>query len=177
MTLTLYDSWLTRIACMAEKAYNLKEIQRMNVFDLSKFIFKCPYERSFNCVPIKKFHEKELCIYDLDTSGNTWDYEIKECINSEVPVATFFDGYLNEIFNINKNVTLVAYPIRSDAPINLLAMESPSKHPNDMERYSRNNCEWLSSEYDYVAKSGDNVGIVLFCLETEKDGEYPSVFL
>jgi hypothetical protein len=169
MTLTIYDSWLTRMACMAEKAYDLKEIQRMVVYDFSNFGFvkDCFVSAEYKCISARKFDEK-LCIFgqkDMQTVLGE-----KECVYSDIPVITFFTVYRYKGFN---NATLIAYPIKKNA------LDSFKKEPLDffprhicLNYDSAINCIRIKYHPEYVATKNDEVGTVIFCLETYENGKY-----
>lgn len=158
MTVTLYDTWLTRMACMAERAYETQEIQKLHAHKSAKnFGFIC-LGRSYACLSVKKFDDY-LCVFEVDENN----FKKEECIYSETPVHTFLS-----VFNVykNTNVTVVAYPIKQSLS------DTGSPDYKTLYQNTDGNCEKVGNT-GFLAKKGDPVSTVIFCLETEKDGGYP----
>jgi len=158
MTVALYDSWLTRMACMAEMAYNEKKIQKMGVHkSASNFVFLCKGVK-YGCITLKKFDDY-LCTYEERGSG----LKKTDCTPSEIPVNTFFDAL--DLYK-NTNITIVAYPIKQ------ALVDTNAPDYDLIELHNTKNCERVGNP-GFVAREGDTVNTVIFCLETEKDGGYP----
>jgi len=167
LTVTIYDSWLTRMACMAEKASVQRKIQSINIFDFSSFGASCLTNSALiKCAAVKKF-DNYLCMYKL-TSAN--EFSATECIPSDMPVITFFDAFALG----NKNITMLAYPIKSSA-ITSFSLTDPANPSYQLLKSNTDaNCRLINSNPALLAKNTDDVGAVIFCLEA-KDRWNPSL--
>ncbi len=158
LTLTLRETWLSRIGCMVEEAHDFREIRTVQV--------PCIYEKLVEesipgvgitlgkkacLLSVKRSAEngKHIC---LDKPGGTiriFDTQQAECryFPGEINLVDMVDAYDKE-----KQKTLTAYPLKEEVQKDL--------NYNDY----RELCDQLNKKQKQAAGTGDVVKSVVLCL-------------
>jgi hypothetical protein len=174
MYITLYDSFLTRAECLVEKVNMLKDARDMSVL---LFGFNCDPQDVNKCLGIKKSGDFDnsnyICMFDFKDVTDENSIRLRGCRYSKIPVLPFMDKY-----DVGSNYAkLVAYPVKSSSLSDMYKSideyysgNSRSGFVNtDFCRMSRQNCEKIKQNPDdYIAKSADDVGAIVLCLDAEK---------
>ncbi len=141
VTLTVYDNLFTRVSCMAEKAYKLGEIQKMEIPCLSlsteigepSAIADC----TFAVYKKQKNNQQFICTSRKDRLLR----QLQEPECRYLPDVIFDDVFLRYRTADSKTVALKAYPVRTQTP-----------------------CQALKINPGLIAKKGE-VQSVVFCIE------------
>ncbi len=151
MTLSVYDTWLTRITCMAETAYTLKETQITEIPCLrmpnNPEFFECSYPigkklRSINSDVV------DVCLFYMENGAKQYT---EDCRHLEVPLYDFYYYYSDKT---KQEVFLKAIPLKK-IPNNL-----PPSYTDTGE------CGIIKDIIsDAIAGKNDEVKTVILCIE------------
>jgi hypothetical protein len=146
MTLTVSDTWLSRVSCLVEKAHYTKKPKSMDIDCLSLY----PVTRDGKCwLPIRKSGD-DICIFYQNpvVGGEITDID---CRNLSGRNLLYFD------YPYQGAGILVAIPIK------------PGHGLNTDETYgvSEDNCERIETNRNWVAGEGDDVDTVLLCIRED----------
>lgn len=142
-TLAAHDSFLTRIACAAQKAYETRENVTLSLKGLDK------WASSINRGPLGGLFDRDLVFRRTEESGTHVCLYKKNGETEEPFDCRYMPGVPVELLDIKaddflteKIETLVAYPLKAGTT-----------------------CYEIKSSPDAIAGRGDNVETVLLCLE------------
>ena len=145
MTLTVSDTWLTRVSCLVEKAYYTQKQQNMPIDCLLLY----PLTGASDCwLPIRKSGDN-ICIFHQNPHKIGGDI-IKDIDCRSLPDMNIL--YFDYPYKGEK--TLVAIPIKPSH--GLSTDETPDA--------SKKNCERIESNPSWVAGEGDDIDTVLLCI-------------
>jgi hypothetical protein len=143
MTLTVYDTWLSRVSCLVEKAYYTQKQQSMPIDCLLLYTVT----RDGDCwLPIRKSGDN-ICIFYINPfmGGDTTDIDCRNLAGRNV---LYFD------YPYEGEKTLVAIPIK---PGHGLSTDETHDASDD-------NCKAIESNPSWIAGEGDDVDTVLLCI-------------
>jgi len=142
MTLTVSDTWLTRVSCLVEKAYYTKEQQDMIIDCLVLYRMT----RNGDCwFPVRKSGD-DICIVHVNLiHGSITDVDCRSLPDMNI---LYFD------YPYEGEKTLVAIPIKPGHGLST----------DETDIASKKNCEKIESNPSWIAGKGDDVDTVLLCI-------------
>jgi hypothetical protein len=145
MTLTVYDSWLTRVSCLVEKAYYTKKPKSMEIDCLLLYLGT----RNGDCwLPIRKSGD-DICIVHVHLIGG--DITDIDCRSLPDMNILYFD------YPYKGEKTLVAIPLKPGHGLST----------DETHDASEDNCKRIESNPSWIAGKNDVIDTVLLCIRED----------
>jgi hypothetical protein len=156
LTITAYDTWLSRISCLAEQAFYDKQIKIMQIPCIKPLIAD-PIDGKYICrFPIRKsggfLASEHTCLYNNIAISNQNDINCR--YQKGIPIETSYLKYKDT----SNSHSLKALPIKTSS--NLASILG--RYDGDNEK----KCATIEElAKDDMPLQGDNVGAIIYCVD------------